>query len=214
MEAKLAIAGLANNKTGKLPDLVQMAVSMKAMVLLNLATEADIANGTQGEIQDIILDEREEMLVVDEDGAIKLKYPPALILFKPDKGTKLIFQGLPQGVIPLTPSLAKFSVTERTEKKKISRHQYAMTAGYAFTDYKSQGQTIEYVIINIGKPPTGILSPFSIYVALSQSRGRNTIHLLRDFDVNLFQNHPSEALIGLVSAYARILQFQPIIFAY
>ena len=112
MEAKLAIAGLANNKTGKLPDLVQMAVSMKAMVLLNLATEADIANGTQGEIQDIILDEREEMLVVDEDGAIKLKYPPALILFKPDKGTKLIFQGLPQEVIPLTPSLAKFSVTE------------------------------------------------------------------------------------------------------
>ena len=89
-----------------------------------------------------------------------------------------------------------------------------MTAGYAFRDYKSQGQTIEYVIINIGKPPTGILSPFSIYVALSQSRGRNTIHLLRDFDVNLFQNHPSEVLIGLVSAYARILQFQPIIFAY
>ena len=46
-----------------------MAVSMKAIVLLNLATEADIVNGTQGEIQDIILDEREEMLVVDENGA-------------------------------------------------------------------------------------------------------------------------------------------------
>ena len=71
-----------------------------------------------------------------------------------------------------------------------------MTAGYASTDYKSQGQTIEYVIIDIGKPPTGTLSPFSVYVALSQSRGKNTtgIHLLRDFDVNLFQNHPSEAL--------------------
>jgi len=69
-----------------------------------------------------------------------------------------------------------------------------MTAGYAFTDYKSQGQTIEYVIIDIGKPPTGTLSPFSVYVALSRSRGRDTIRLLRDFDVNLFQNHPSEAL--------------------
>ena len=69
-----------------------------------------------------------------------------------------------------------------------------MMAGYAFTDYKSQGQTIEYVIIDIGKPPTGTLSPFSAYVALSRSRGRDTIRLLRDFDDNLFQNHPSDAL--------------------
>jgi len=69
-----------------------------------------------------------------------------------------------------------------------------MTARYAFTDYKSQGQTIEYIIIDIGKPPTGTLSPFSAYVALSRSRGRNTIWLLRDFDDNLFQNRPSKVL--------------------
>ena len=168
---------------------------MKAMVLLNLATEADIANGTRGEIQNIILDERENISAIDEDGAIKLKYPPAMIVFKPDKKTKLIFQGLPLRVIPLTPSLANVSITDRTGKKvKVVRRQYAMTVGYTFTDYKSQGQTIEYVIIDIGKPPTGALSPFSIYVALSRSRGRDTIHLLRDFDINLFQNHPSEAL--------------------
>jgi hypothetical protein len=68
-----------------------------------------------------------------------------------------------------------------------------MTAGDAFTDYKSQ-ETIEYVIIDIGKPPTGSLSPFSVYVALSRSRGRDTSPLLTDFDPNLFQNHPSEAL--------------------
>jgi ATP-dependent exoDNAse (exonuclease V) alpha subunit len=69
-----------------------------------------------------------------------------------------------------------------------------MTAGYTFTDYKSQGQTIEHVIIDIAQPPTGRLSPFSVYVALLQSRGRDTIRLLRKFDPNLFQNHPSEAL--------------------
>ena len=39
-----------------------------------------------------------------------------------------------------------------------------------------------------------LLSPFSAYVALSRSRGRDTIQLLRDFDDNLFQNHPSDAL--------------------
>src|SRR6266542_5574569 len=63
-----------------------------------------------------------------------------------------------------------------------------------FTDYKSQGQTIEYIIIDIRRPPTGSLSPFSVYVALLRSRGRETIRLLRDFNPNLFQNQPSEAL--------------------
>jgi len=165
------------------------------MVLLNVATEADIVNSTWGEIQDIILDEREELSAPNEDGIIKLKYLPAMLLFKPDRTTKLTFPGLPPGIIPLTPSLAKFSKTERTGKKvRVKRRQYAMTAGYAFTDYKSQGQTIEYVIIDIGKPPTGSLSPFSVHVALLQSRGRDTIRLLRNFDSNLFQNHPSEEL--------------------
>ena len=147
-----------------------MAIGMKAMVLLNLVTEADIVNGMRGEIQNIILDKSEQISGAD---AIRLKYPPAMILFKPDRGTKLIFEGLPWGLIPLTPSLAKFSVTSRTGNIfKIVRCQYAMAAGYAFTDYKSQGQTIEYVIINISKPPTGSLSPFSMYVVLSRSRGR------------------------------------------
>ena len=107
----------------------------------------------------------------------------------------LTFPGLPPGLIPLTPSHCRITVTGRTGKKfKVERHQYAMSAGYTFTDYKSQGQTIEYVIIDIGRPPSGTLSSFSVYVALSRSRGRDMIRLLRDFDPNLFQNHPSEAL--------------------
>ena len=172
-----------------------MAIGMKAMVVLNIATEADVANGTRGEIQDIILDEREEQSMPDEDGVITLKYLPALLLFKPDKVTTLTFPGLPTGVIPLTPSLAPFTVTSKSGKKtKITRRQFAMTAGYAFTDYKLQGQTIEYVIIDISKPPTGSLSPFLVYVAQSRSRGRKNIRLLSDFEASLFQNHPSEAL--------------------
>jgi hypothetical protein len=195
METKLAIANQKDKDTGKLPANISMAIGMKVMVLLNVATEADIANGTRGKIEDIVLDNREETSMPDEEGNIHLKYPPAMILFKPDRKTTLTFAGLPLGIIPLTPSHAKFTVTVRSGKRyRIQRNQYAMTAGYAFTDYKAQGQTIENVIIDIGKPPTGSLSPFSVYVALSRSRGRDTIRLLRDFDPNLFQNHPSEAL--------------------
>ncbi|KAH7870856.1 hypothetical protein F5879DRAFT_812861 [Lentinula edodes] len=43
-----------------------------------------------------------------------------------------------------------------------------MTAAYAFTDYRAQGQTIPSVLVDIGKPPTGTLSLFNLYVALSR----------------------------------------------
>jgi hypothetical protein len=140
------------------------------MVVLNLATEADIANGTRGVIHDIILDEREEP--ANRDGAIVI--PPVMVLFKPDRETTIRFPGIEPGLIPITPSEASFTVEAKNGTKyRILRRQYAMTPGYAFTDYKFQGPTIEY-LINIGKPPTGTLSPFGIYVALSRSRGRDT----------------------------------------
>ncbi|KAG1740008.1 hypothetical protein EDB19DRAFT_1635540 [Suillus lakei] len=62
-----------------------------------------------------------------------------------------------------------------------------MTAAYAFTDYRSQGQTIPYVLVDIATPPTGGLNLFNLYVALSWSSGRSTIHLLCDFDEGLFK---------------------------
>jgi len=70
----------------------------------------------------------------------------------------------------------------------------AITAGYAFTDYKSQGQTIEYIIVDLAPPPSGSKSPFSTYVALSRGRGRDKIRILREYDVESFLNHPLEEL--------------------
>ncbi|KIM60689.1 hypothetical protein SCLCIDRAFT_1216599, partial [Scleroderma citrinum Foug A] len=47
------------------------------------------------------------------------------------------------------------------------RCQFPVTPAYAFTDYRSQGQTILHVIVNIASLPTGGLSLFNLYVALS-----------------------------------------------
>ena len=65
---------------------------------------------------------------------------------------------------------------------------------YAFTDYRSQGQTLQPVIVDIGPPPYGHLTPFNVYVALLRGTGRHNICLLRDFDETLLQRHPSEYL--------------------
>ncbi|KAF9789431.1 hypothetical protein BJ322DRAFT_1177486, partial [Thelephora terrestris] len=70
-----------------------------------------------------------------------------------------------------------------------------ITGAYAFTDYRAQGQTIPYVVVDIAAPPTSGLSLFNLYVALSHSSGQETIRLLRDFDDDMFlQAHVAELL--------------------
>ncbi|KAG8216547.1 hypothetical protein J3R82DRAFT_6694, partial [Butyriboletus roseoflavus] len=59
---------------------------------------------------------------------------------------------------------------------------------------KSQGQTLERAIVNIGKTTSFTLTPFNAYVALSRTHGCDTTRLLRDFESDLFTRHPSEQL--------------------
>ncbi|KII87046.1 hypothetical protein PLICRDRAFT_112999 [Plicaturopsis crispa FD-325 SS-3] len=116
-------------------------------------------------------------------------------MFKPDRPTQHTLPNLADGLIPLFPMEGLFTITESRGKRiTIRRRQLAIMAGYAFTDFKSQGQTLERLLADIGKVSSGSLNPFNAYVALSRSRGRDTIRLLRDFDDKLFTQHPSEDL--------------------
>lgn len=191
---RLAVASLRDDATKNLRRRVELSVGMRAMVVLNIATEADIANGTRGTVHGIVLDPREPQVSPEEDGSVHLHFPPSVVYFKPDMQTQVTFEGVPEGIIPILPSKVCFSVSVEGEKTKLERRQVAIVPGYAFTDYKAQGQTLECVIIDISRPPTGKLSPFSVYVALSRSRGRKTIRILRDFDTALLMHHPSEDL--------------------
>ena len=48
---------------------------------------------------------------------------------------------------------------------------------------------MKYIVVDLGRVPSGSLSPSSAYVALSWSRGRDSIRLLKDFDDKLFTTH-------------------------
>ena len=83
----------------------------------------------------------------------------------------------------------------KDKTQTVTRSQYPITGAYSFTDYRSQGQTITHVIIDITSPPTGKLSLFNLHVALSPSSGRNSLRLLRDFDDKMFlQCHEAELM--------------------
>jgi hypothetical protein len=64
------IAGMKERETGKLPDCIKMAIGMKAMILFNLSTKAEIANGRRGTIRDIILDPREENPQLNDESGL------------------------------------------------------------------------------------------------------------------------------------------------
>ncbi|KAH8977001.1 hypothetical protein EDB83DRAFT_2538232 [Lactarius deliciosus] len=121
------------------------------------------------------------------------QFATLLILFKPFGDNASSMLGLPKGVLPLFPSQQSFKIDEKPDVTSY-RKQFALTPAYAFTDIKSQGQTQECVIIDIGKLPSGSLTGFNAYVALSTNRGRDTIRLLRGFDPRLFTVHPNEQL--------------------
>ena len=192
---RVLVAGMKSNHTGNLSDQVKIAVGMRVMVTLNLSTERDLANGTRGIIEDIILDPRETLKEPDENGAIRLDYPPAMILFRPNIQVTHHFKGLKLGLLPISPSEKGFKFFDQAGHKiSVTRRQVSITPAYAFTDYKSQGQTIPILYLDIANPPGGKLDPFNAYVALSRGKGRSSIKLIWGFDDALFTNHPSDKL--------------------
>ena len=102
-------------------------------------------------------------------------------------------------VVPLEPVVTNYRIIVPITGKMIQctvQRQFSLTAAYAFTDYRSQGQTILYVLVDIVSPSTGGLSLFNLYVTLSRSFGRATIRLLRDFDDPQFLKQHNQSLIN------------------
>ncbi|KIK63242.1 hypothetical protein GYMLUDRAFT_57949 [Collybiopsis luxurians FD-317 M1] len=104
----LHIAHLSTKQSRNLESCIELAVGMKAMVLANIATEADLVNGMRGVVTGIILDEREPPYLEVVNGVTMLRYPPAAVFFKPDGAMAVRLANLPEGLLPIIPQEAKF----------------------------------------------------------------------------------------------------------
>ena len=85
-------------------------------------------------------------------------------------------EGLEESVLPILPIVKTVQIKVPVAQGKlhtwtVHQCQFPMTVAYAFTDYRSQGQIIPYVMVDLASPPSGKLSLFNLYVALSQSSG-------------------------------------------
>ena len=176
-----------------LTKTVELSVGMPVMVTTNVHTELDVANGSRGEVVGVVLHPCEKHH--EENQCIwELSHLPLYVLVRLSRTKIRRLSDLSDHVIPIFPITKSFTINVAGTKKTVTRTQFPMTSAYAFTDYRAEGQTIAPAIVDIGRPPTGHLTPFNIYVALSRAKGRDGIRLLRDFDERLLQQHPSEYL--------------------
>ena len=87
--------------------------------------------------------------------------------------------------IPLFPREETFSINPKipelgTRSVKIRRKKFQ--PAYAFTAYKAQGKTLDKVIIDLSRPPTGSLDSAYAHVSLSRSKTLSRIAILREFN--------------------------------
>ena len=182
-----------------LPQKVELAIGMRIMITTNIQVDHDITNGACGEIVDIILHPDEPAII--PTAIVNLKYLPIYILVKMNRTRAPHLDNLGDKVVPIEVASQTFPITFVNEngdqdKKTVTRLQYAITGAYAITDYRAQGQTLSNVIADMASPGYGKLTLFNLYVALSRSRGHDSIRLLRDFDDKIFNQTHCEALIN------------------
>jgi len=115
-----------------------------------------------------------------------------LVKLKHDVGIQIALPGFPPSVIGIEPVLSTYN---GSHGKTVTYLQFPVTLAYAITDYKCQGQTFEWVIVDL-KKPSGRSPASSPYVQLSRARTRTRLSILRPFDPTELQSDLSKHILA------------------
>ena len=153
-----------NDSLGRLP----LFPGMKVMIQENLAFTNRVVNGTEGTIRNILYE--------DINGR---RY--AVVVYVHIPGSGRIHPGAENDVVPIFPETSTFTWIRRTqsgiEQNTVSRTQLPLLPAYAYTDYKSQGRSLDAAIAD----PTSASSLQGVYVMLSRVRRMSGLAILRPF---------------------------------
>jgi hypothetical protein len=90
-------------------------------------------------------------------------------------------------VSSLPPSVVPIKTIEFTHNaghgRTIKIQQFPVTLAYAMTDYKCQGKSLEYIIVDL-KRPSGHAPSTSAYVQLSRPTSLDRVSILRPFHID------------------------------
>lgn len=160
---------------GQLP----LFVGMRVMITSNLAFTKKIVNGAQGTVEEILYS-------TEENGSrivsvVRVRVP----------GSGKFAEDLAEDIVPIFPIRTSFQIKimlhNKVCKRSVNRIQVPLAPGYCYTDYKSQGRSLEKVIVDIASAR----SLQGVYVMLSRVKSLKGLAVLRWF--------PQDKLYGRLS---------------
>lgn len=149
---------------GRLP----LFPGMKVMITENLAFSKGIVNGVEGTIHDI-------KFTCDDNGR---RF--AGVVYLRIEGVDVEIPGLERGLVPVFPESVSFDFKvregETIKSRTVSRKQLPLIPAYSYTDFKSQGRTLDRAIVDLYTARGQ-----GVYVMLSRARSLQGIAILRWF---------------------------------
>lgn len=188
------LAQLAPTDHDKLESVIHYTLGMPVVFYDNDHVTQGITNGTYGTVVGIRFSNADSNAPTTGYCTHVLKNPPAQVLVElrdphPDR---VMLDDLPANVVLLEPRKGSFGFitkkwkdakTGKTHTKSITVKvcQTALTAAWAVTDYRCQGDTSPSIIVDLSPPPSGSRDPAANYVVMSRVTKFSGLAFLRSF---------------------------------
>lgn len=185
---------LRSTATGDALGQLPLFPGMKVMVQENLAFGFHVVNGAIGTVRDIKYEVRESR-----------RYPIVVYVHIPGIGQ--ICPTASKDVVPIFPVRTTFRWTLKhaTENSKaievtVTRSQLPLLPAYVYTDYKSQGRSLDHAIVD----PATARTLQGVYVMLSRVRTLNGLAVLRTFPISKIHDRLSQELRKELMRFERL----------
>ena len=203
---------LSDNKTEHLPGLLPFVPGMPVILTQNIAIELGLINGTNGIFRQLVYQaDSVSTVVLSEAFPNNTQYIHrplyALIEIARSKIECNLEQLQPKLIpIPLVEQTFRFDIGDILPKDKkpksnrqavlsIKRRALPLVPAYCITTHKSQGQTLNKVVVDL-KLPNETDDIAAIYVPLSRVKRLADLIILRHFDYKVLLIKPSKSQLA------------------
>ncbi|CAF4677613.1 unnamed protein product, partial [Rotaria sp. Silwood2] len=198
-----------DSKTGHLPGLLPLVPGMPVILTQNIAIELGLINGMSGIFRQLVYEEDSVSTgVISETFPSNTRYirkPLYAIIEVVRSKVECNFEQLGSNLvpIPLMEQTFRINIADILPKDKkpkpnqktilsIKRRALPLVPAYSITTHKSQGQTLNNVVIDL-KLPNRTDDIAAIYVPLSRVKRLTDLVILRHFDYKTLLMKPSKS---------------------
>ena len=203
---------LSDSKTENLPGLLSLVPGMPVILTQNIAIELGLINGVNGVFRQLVYQESSVLTdVISEEFLNNTRY-----VYQPLYALVEIYKSkVEHGLEQLQPKLIPIPVMEQTfrvdisdiipkEKRtrssrkailSIKRCALPLLPAYSLTTHKSQGQTLNKVVVDL-KLPNETDDIVAIYIPLARVKHLTDLVILRYFDYKVLLIKPSKSQLA------------------